>query len=73
MNARILIEHGGKTYRISNSCGCASKRDCSLFKRGVCDRSESCWEDGLPCEELNNSFIAATSMICRFGFKEVTK
>ena len=73
MKARILIEHGGKTYRIGRSRECSSKRDCSLFQRGVCSGAETYWANKLPCADLNKALFDATGWVCSFGFKEVTK
>lgn len=72
MKAKIRIEYLGKTYRVGSSHRCASKRDCDLYRRGVCDNAN----DGvsLPCEAIHEAFVK----ICDGGspgncFKEVSK
>lgn len=68
--AKIRIEFNGKTYRVGETCGCSSKRECALFERGVCDS----YENGvirLPCEAIVKAFLATGCSCPRFCFKEV--
>ena len=66
--AKIRIEFGGKTYRVGKSSKCASKRDCDLFRRGVCDNS-SVWK--CPCDAINDAFYEVCRAVPVRCFKEV--
>lgn len=68
--AKIYIEFNGSTYRVGSSARCASKRDCDLFRRGVCD-TEDGWSGPLPCEAIGDAFIAICGTCPKYGFKEV--
>lgn len=67
--ARILIEFGGKTYRVGSSCACKSKRDCDLYKKGVCNADTEA--DDFPCAPIHDAFCEVSSDSPARCFKEV--
>lgn len=67
--AKVYIEFKGKRYTLTKGFLCRSKRDCSLFERGVCDCPEVSLE--FPCQEIGSAFFKATDKWHRGGFKEV--
>ena len=69
--AKILIRYNGETYRVGESFGCSSKRDCDLFRRGVCDVEETMYEDNLPCDPINDAFIYAAGCVSSRCFMKV--
>lgn len=48
MKTRIVVEHGGKRYRIVRNIVCNGK-NCDLFTVGKCDRIS---DNGLPCDSI---------------------
>lgn len=67
--AVIRFHYNGKIYRASKSWKCASKHDCDLFKRGVCDIDG--YVEHLPCEAIHKALADAGIDGCKRGFKEV--
>ncbi len=69
MKAKVIVEFRGRKYRLSKGFVCKSKRDCSLFVKGVCD-TDVC-PSTLPCDDIAKAFYEETDTWHLGGFKEV--
>lgn len=69
--AKVFVEFRGRKYRLCKGFACKSKRDCSLFVKGVCDSEYGSWCGKLPCEDLASAVNKATGEWFKGGFKEV--
>jgi len=68
MKACVRIKFNGKYYRATKGWHCRSKRDCDLFKKGVCDFDG--YVRDLPCDPITAAFDRIGGR-CGGCFKEV--
>ena len=66
---RVVIEHAGRRYIVGTSAFCTSKRNCSLFKHGVCDDEND--RRRMLCDALNAAFERVVGTCPTRCFKEV--
>lgn len=57
MKAKVIVEFRGRKYHLSKGFVCKSKRDCSLFIKGVCDTD---FQKALPCDDIAKAFYEET-------------
>ena len=69
MKARLVVEYKGKRYRVTRNGQCSSRRDCSLFERGVCDDPDRL--DDFPCKRLLYAFTDVRIFYPTGCFKEI--
>jgi len=67
--AKIIIAYKGDNYRVGKRTACASKRDCDLFERGVCDSERDVKR--MPCDAIADAFIEVCGTCPNFGFKKI--
>jgi len=70
-NTRIVVEYRGKRYCCNNKTSCHSKRNCDLFRRGVCDAEEFGYDAHMPCDGICDAFIAICGGCPDCCFKEI--
>mgnify|MGYP003301693626 CR=1 FL=1 len=71
MKAKVIVEFRGRKYRLNKECLCKSKRECSLFVKGVCNTGDERWYCKLPCDDLSNATKEAIGDWFNGGFQEV--
>lgn len=69
MKAKILIRYNGKFYRVAKTRMCSCKKNCDLYKKGVCGSNEDVLK--LPCDAIADAFADATGTCPNACYKEV--